>query len=105
MALIERLTAIGNAIREKNGTTEKIPLVDMPQAILDIVSGDNDTKEIEALIDESGVLEEGEYTLTEKVQRLIDIIKAYQSGNPEETIPENVLRTLEGYLLKDKNGT
>lgn len=39
MALIDRLNAIGDAIREKNGTTEKIPLVDMPQAILDIVSG------------------------------------------------------------------
>lgn len=39
MALIDKLTAIGDAIREKNGTTELIPLVDMPQAILDIVSG------------------------------------------------------------------
>ena len=39
MALIERFTAIGNAIREKNGTTELIPLAEMPQAILDIVSG------------------------------------------------------------------
>jgi hypothetical protein len=39
MALIDKLSAIGNAIREKNGTTELIPLVDMPQAILDIVSG------------------------------------------------------------------
>jgi hypothetical protein len=39
MALTDKLTAIGNAIREKNGTTELIPLVDMPQAILDIVSG------------------------------------------------------------------
>lgn len=39
MALTDKLTAIGNAIREQNGTTELIPLVDMPQAILDIVSG------------------------------------------------------------------
>jgi hypothetical protein len=39
MALTERLTAIGNAIREKNGTTELIPLTDMPQAILDISGG------------------------------------------------------------------
>jgi hypothetical protein len=43
MALTDRLTAIGNAIREKNGTTELIPLVDMPQAILDIVSGGGDS--------------------------------------------------------------
>ena len=39
MALIDKLSAIGDAIREKNSTTELIPLADMPQAILDIVSG------------------------------------------------------------------
>ena len=39
MALIDKLSAIGSAIREKNGTTDLIPLADMPQAILDIVSG------------------------------------------------------------------
>ena len=39
MALTEKLTNIGNAIREKNGTTDLIPLTDMPQAILNIVSG------------------------------------------------------------------
>lgn len=39
MALIDRLNAIGDAIREKNGTTELIPFKDMPQAILDIESG------------------------------------------------------------------
>lgn len=40
MALTDKLTAIGDAIREKNGTSDVIPLADMPQAILDIVSGD-----------------------------------------------------------------
>jgi hypothetical protein len=39
MALTDKLTAIGDAIREKNGTTELIPLADMPQAILDISGG------------------------------------------------------------------
>lgn len=39
MALTDKLTAIGDAIREKNGTTEKIPLADMPQAIRNIQSG------------------------------------------------------------------
>lgn len=39
MALIDKLTAIGNAIREKTGTTDLIPLADMPQAILNIESG------------------------------------------------------------------
>lgn len=39
MALIDKLTAIGNAIREKTGTTDLIPLADMPQAIRNIESG------------------------------------------------------------------
>lgn len=39
MALIDKLTAIGNAIREKTGTTDLIPLANMPQAILNIESG------------------------------------------------------------------
>ena len=39
MALIDKLTAIGNAIREKTGTTDLIPLADMPQAILNIEGG------------------------------------------------------------------
>ena len=39
MALIDKLTAIGNAIREKTGTTALIPLADMPQAILNIAGG------------------------------------------------------------------
>lgn len=44
MALIDKLRAIGNAIREKNGTSDLIPLADMPQAILDIVSGGSGTE-------------------------------------------------------------
>ena len=39
MALIDGLTNIGNAIREKTGTSDLIPFKDMPQAILSIVSG------------------------------------------------------------------
>jgi hypothetical protein len=66
-----------------------------------------DTTEIynlETLIDNSGVLEENEYTLTQKVQKLIDLIKEYQNDNPESAVPENILKSLEGYLLKDKDG-
>jgi hypothetical protein len=64
MALTDKLTAIGNAIREKSGTTELIPLADMPQAILDIVSGSgteytnivyNDDDTI-TLVDKDGVV-------------------------------------------------
>jgi len=49
MALIDRLVDIGDAIRQKNGTTEPIPLVDMPQAILNI-QGENSTEEEQNLI-------------------------------------------------------
>lgn len=66
-----------------------------------------DTTEIdnlEDLIRNSGLFEEGEYTLTEKIQRLIDMIKEYQNNNPEISVPESILKSLEGYLLKDKDG-
>jgi hypothetical protein len=66
-----------------------------------------DTTEIdnlETLIDNSGVLGENEYTLTQKVQNLIDLIKEYQNENPDSTISEDILKSLEGYLLKDKDG-
>ena len=39
MALTDKLTSIAEAIREKGGTTEKIKLDEMPQAILDLPSG------------------------------------------------------------------
>ncbi len=45
MGLIDKLNAIGDAIREKNGTSELIPLEDMPQAIRDIKSGGGVTVE------------------------------------------------------------
>lgn len=39
MALTDKLMAIGDAIREKNGTTKLIPLAAMPQAIRNISGG------------------------------------------------------------------
>jgi hypothetical protein len=59
---------------------------------------------LETLIDSSGVLEDAEGTVMEKVQNLIDLIKEYQKDSPETIVPENVLKSLEGYLLKDKDG-
>ena len=46
MALIDKLNAIGDAIREKNGSTELIPLIDMPQAIKEISGGGGSTLNI-----------------------------------------------------------
>lgn len=66
-----------------------------------------DTTEMDALedlIDNSGVLDSTDGTATEKVQQLIDIIKNYQNNNPEVDISENVLKSSDGYTLKDKDG-
>ena len=54
MALTDGLTAIGDAIREKTGTTDLIPFADMPQAIRNIQSGSNTVDEIAC--DKAGTL-------------------------------------------------
>ena len=71
MALIDGLHNIGDAIREKTGTSDLIPFKDIPQAIRDIQSGGG-TEEFETLIDNSGVLDSTEGTVTEKVEQLIE---------------------------------
>lgn len=50
MALIEKLSAIGDAIREKNGTTDLMTLEQMPQAIADIQSGGGDTELVDKVL-------------------------------------------------------
>lgn len=42
MALTDKLSAIGNAIREKGGTTELLTLAEMPDAIANLPSGGGD---------------------------------------------------------------
>lgn len=65
------LVNIANAIREKNCSTDTYKPAEMSQAILDISSGGG-TEEIETLIDDSGVLEDTEGSVNEKVEQLID---------------------------------
>lgn len=50
MALIEKLTAIGDAIREKGGTTELLTLDEMPVAIAAIQSGGGSGGDFEPVI-------------------------------------------------------
>jgi hypothetical protein len=89
----------------ENGTTEVTPDDNKTLSKVTVVAEfEGGTEEIKNLIDNSGVLEENEYTLTQKVQKLIDLIKEYQNDNPESAVPENILKSLEGYLLKDKDG-
>lgn len=46
MALTDKLSAIGNAIREKGGTTELLTLTEMPEAIANLPSGGVEIPEI-----------------------------------------------------------
>jgi hypothetical protein len=76
------LSNIADAIREKNGSTDTYKPKDMAEGIRCILTGgmggvtppvaSGSTEEIENLIDNSGVLEETEGTVTEKVEQLID---------------------------------
>lgn len=103
---LEKLLEKGVVVSGTPGVTGIKPptTLDIVNAISFIETGDSDIEELEDLIRNSGLFEEGEYTLTEKIQRLIDMIKEYQNNNPEISVPENILKSLEGYLLKDKDG-
>ena len=68
---LSTLTNIGDAIREKKGTTEEIAVTELGNEIRGIQSGGGDTTELENLIDESGVLDSTEGTVTEKIEQLI----------------------------------
>lgn len=85
MALIDRLTAIGDAIREKNGTTEPIPLVDMPQAILDIVSGGNETETFNISTLETTLPTNLHACATARVNDKIYLFGGYNSSNGSRT--------------------
>jgi hypothetical protein len=90
MALIEKLSAIGNAIREKNGTTDLISLGDMPQTILAIAGGDTSKEEQEKTVDiiENGITEilPDENKTLSKVTVNVDV---ESSGGTEEI--ENII--------------
>jgi hypothetical protein len=68
-----------------------------------------DTTEIDALedlIDNSGVLEDTEGSVSEKIERLINIVKNNENPSepPEPDISENYLKSSEGYVLKSNDG-
>jgi hypothetical protein len=69
----ESLVSVADAIREKGGTNASL---EFPQGFVNginaIESGGGSTEEIEAIIDESGVLGTTDGSVTEKVEQLID---------------------------------
>lgn len=72
MALIDKLTAIGDAIREKEGSTDLIALNDMPSRIIDLPTGGG-----------SGDVENDAVR-----QSYIDLMRSADSGSVTITIPK-----------------
>ncbi len=124
----ERYKAIADAIREKNGTTDLLSPADMPQAILDIVSGGgtnyesivyNEDNTI-TLTDKDGVIHtmECEYTdgkltsvkydgkaveLTYDGDVLIKVGKTAVNVNPKQEFSLEVTSTFESKRVGDEN--
>lgn len=70
----ERYKAIADAIREKNGTTELMHPADMPQAILDIVSGGGANYDYSALYSQLSVEKPSQSSEEEMVDFIGDIV-------------------------------
>lgn len=124
----ERYKAIADAIREKSGTTELLSPADMPQAILDIVSGGGVTytnivyneDDTITLTDKDGVIHtmECEYTdgkltsvkydgkaieLTYDGDVLIKVGKTAVNVNPKQEFTLEVTSTFESKRVGDEN--
>jgi hypothetical protein len=61
---------------------------------------------LETLIDNSGVLDSTEGSLSEKIEQLINMVKNNESPSEpsEPDILENYLKSSEGYVLKSNDG-
>ena len=81
----ESLVSVADAIREKGGTSEGLTF---PQGFVDGISaissgggsGGGGTEEIENLIDQSGVLDSAEGSVTEKVEMLTHYVDVFKKA-------------------------
>ncbi len=110
MALTDKLNAIGDAIREKNGTTDLIPLVDMPRAILDLSSDDGEKTYVEViptatitLVQKNEEWVEGTTSFFEQLQE-IDTNKNYKLTIDENVYYVSMSKVLENYGYTDCYG-
>lgn len=94
MALTDKLTAIGDAIREKNGTTELIPLADMPQAILDISGGGETVNLFQFVSSANGIFHSAKSFPSKAVINFPNATKVYQTFAYWNTEPIPIVEEL-----------
>jgi hypothetical protein len=95
MALIDKLNAIGDAIREKTGKTDKLTLDEMPNEIASIVSGG--TTPANPIIESLKITANGTYTAP-------DGVDGYSPVNVNVPIPDGYIKP-SGTLDITENGT